>query len=72
MAVKVIDIFGDHRLPGAGAFVHDNASQSASPPSRLHCWIANTLSLARFPWDRWRLAGILKTLGRKARPSFRE
>ncbi|MFL6203362.1 MAG: hypothetical protein ACJ76J_29700, partial [Thermoanaerobaculia bacterium] len=33
---------------------------STRPPSRLNCWIANTLSLARFPWDRWRLAGILR------------
>jgi hypothetical protein len=24
---------------------------------------ATTMSLARFPWDRWRLAGILKKLG---------
>ncbi|MFL6291502.1 MAG: hypothetical protein ACJ759_11465, partial [Thermoanaerobaculia bacterium] len=36
---------------------------STRPPSRLNCWIANTLSLARFPCIRWRLAGILKTLG---------
>jgi hypothetical protein len=34
-------------------------------PSRLNCWIANTLRVTRFPWDRWRPAGILKILGRR-------
>ncbi|HEX3131838.1 MAG TPA: hypothetical protein VH394_31160, partial [Thermoanaerobaculia bacterium] len=46
------------------AFV-ESFSRCPSAPSRLNCWIANTLSAARFPWDRWRLAGTLKTLGRR-------